>query len=198
MIAPGQVFAGDYRVMRELGRGGMGAVYVVEQLSTGKQRALKLMSARLLSDAKAAERFLLEARVGSRVESEHVVEVIAAGIDESGSQRVPWLVMELLEGQSLEEAIATGGPMDPGAGSRGAAPALPRARRGAPRGPRPPRREAGQRLPRALEERHRGHEGEAARLRHRQGPLADRGRAGRRDRADGDADLHGARADAPR
>ncbi len=113
MIAPGQVFAGDYRVIRELGRGGMGAVYVVEQLSTGKQRALKLMSARLLSDAKAAERFLLEARVGSRVESEHVVEVIAAGIDESGSQRVPWLVMELLEGQSLEEAIATGGPMDP-------------------------------------------------------------------------------------
>lgn len=42
-LAPGTVFAGDYRIERPLSQGGMGAVYVASQLSTGKLRALKLM-----------------------------------------------------------------------------------------------------------------------------------------------------------
>jgi len=69
----------------------MGAVYLVRQLSTDKPRALKLMSEGLLADAKAAERFLQEAKVGARVESEHVVEVIAAGVVRADDRPVPWL-----------------------------------------------------------------------------------------------------------
>ena len=42
-LEPGSIFAGDYRVVGQLAQGGMGAVYVVDQLSTGKSRALKLM-----------------------------------------------------------------------------------------------------------------------------------------------------------
>ena len=90
-LHPGQVFADDFVVERELGRGGMGAVYVAEQRSTAKRRALKVMMPGLLTDAKAAERFLQEAKVGARVESEHVVEVIAAGVARDSRDRpVPW------------------------------------------------------------------------------------------------------------
>ncbi len=112
-LRPGDVFAEDFLVERELGRGGMGAVYVVEQRSTGKRRALKLMSSELLTDARAAERFLQEAKVGARVASEHVVEVIAAGVDRAGARPVPWLAMELLEGESLADAVERDGAMSP-------------------------------------------------------------------------------------
>ncbi|MBX3269105.1 MAG: serine/threonine protein kinase [Sandaracinaceae bacterium] len=102
----GTVFAGDFRVLSPLARGGMGAVYVAEQASTGKRRALKIMSPMLADDAKARERFVQEARVGALVDSEHVVEVIAAGVDEA--TRMPWLAMELLEGETLGARLERG------------------------------------------------------------------------------------------
>ena len=108
-LAEGTVFAGDFRVLRPLARGGMGAVYVAEQASTGKRRALKVMSPMLADDAKARERFVQEARVGALVDSEHVVEVIAAG--GGGGTRVPWLPRELLEGETLGARLAGGEPI---------------------------------------------------------------------------------------
>ncbi len=98
-LIPGTLFASDFRVERVLSTGGMGTVYVAEQLSTGKRRALKLMLPELVQDARLRARFEQEARVGSRVESEHVVEVVAAGVDDA--TRAPWLAMELLEGEDL-------------------------------------------------------------------------------------------------
>jgi hypothetical protein len=106
----GTVIGGDFRVGRLLARGGMGAVYVAEQLSTGQARALKLLLPQLTSDAKSRERFAAEARAPGRVESEHVVETIAAGVDEATG--VPWLAMELLRGEPLAARIARG-PLDP-------------------------------------------------------------------------------------
>ena len=50
-LQPGTIFARDFRVVRPLSEGGMGAVYVVEQLSTGKERALKIMLPQLVADA---------------------------------------------------------------------------------------------------------------------------------------------------
>jgi eukaryotic-like serine/threonine-protein kinase len=105
-LEPGQVVAGDYRVLHRLAAGGMGAVYVAEQLSTGKKRALKVMHRDLADDAESRRRFLQEARVGSLIASEHVVEVQNAGFDvASGS---PFLVMELLEGEDLGARLARG------------------------------------------------------------------------------------------
>lgn len=98
-LPDGSMFAVDYRVIRHLAAGGMGAVYVVEQLSTGKRRALKVMHPSLVPDEKSRARFVEEARVGSRIESEHVVEVLSAGIDLTTG--IPYLVMELLEGDDL-------------------------------------------------------------------------------------------------
>ena len=106
----GTVLGGDYKIVRKLGEGGMGAVYVAEQLSTGSQRALKLMQAGLLADAEMRRRFEQEARVGAKIRSDHVVQVIAAGVDAATS--LPYLAMELLEGHTLADALDKG-PLPP-------------------------------------------------------------------------------------
>src|SRR5687768_13017299 len=103
-LGKGAVFAGDYRIVEPLNAGGMGAVYVVEQLSTSKQRALKVMHPQLVADPELRRRFEQEARVGSRIESEHVVDVQAAGVDPATG--MPWLVMDLLRGEDLARRVA--------------------------------------------------------------------------------------------
>ena len=107
---PGTLFAGDYRVVKPLNQGGMGAVYVVQQLSTGKMRALKLMNSSLVFDPASRAKFEQEARIGSRIASEHVVEVVAAGVDPQA--QIPYLVMELLEGEDMATRLRRG-PFQP-------------------------------------------------------------------------------------
>jgi serine/threonine protein kinase len=98
-LRPGSVFAGDYKVVRPLSTGGMGSLYVVEQLSTSKPRALKLMLPELVAQPASRKRFELEAKIAARIQSDHVVESIASGVDQKSG--IPWLAMELLEGQDL-------------------------------------------------------------------------------------------------
>src|SRR5690349_19253585 len=94
-LQEGTIFAGDYRVIRFLDRGGMGDVYLAEQVSTGQLRALKLMHQDILEkDQSAKVRFEQEARVASKIQSDHIVQVIGAGVVDN----TPWLAMELLEG----------------------------------------------------------------------------------------------------
>jgi eukaryotic-like serine/threonine-protein kinase len=109
-LGAGDIFAGDFRIERPLAAGGMGAVYVAEQLSTGRRRALKLMLPSIVASPRTRERFAQEARVASQIHSDHVVEVVAAGIDPGWG--VPWLAMELLEGETLSERVARTGPLD--------------------------------------------------------------------------------------
>ena len=111
-LQPGSIFADDFRIERPLSAGGMGAVYVVEQLSTGRQRALKLMLPQLVSDPRLRERFEQEARIGSRIDSEHVVEVVAAGLDRATG--TPYIAMELLRGEDLASLLLRGGALPPG------------------------------------------------------------------------------------
>ncbi|MFO7561462.1 MAG: protein kinase [Enhygromyxa sp.] len=103
------VIGDDFRVIRRLGEGGMGVVFEAVQLTTGHHRALKVMHAPFAMDLRARERFEQEARIGARVPSDHVVQVVAAGIDERS--RMPWLAMELLQGQDLEHYVRERGPM---------------------------------------------------------------------------------------
>jgi serine/threonine protein kinase len=107
-LSRGTLFAEDFRVERRIAEGGMGAVYAVHQMSTGRDRALKLMHAALAVDA-LRERFEREARAASDIDSAHVVEVHAAGVDASTGR--PWLVMDLLEGESLDRRVERG-PLD--------------------------------------------------------------------------------------
>jgi serine/threonine protein kinase len=106
-LDPGTVVASDYRIVSPLAQGGMGEVYVAEQMSTGKRRALKLMKKDLVLVPGLLARFEQEAKIGARIESEHVVEVVGAGIDPTLG--MPWLAMELLDGASLEAMIASRG-----------------------------------------------------------------------------------------
>ena len=106
-LSPGVVFAEQFKVIRPLARGGMGAVYVVEQLGTARERALKLMHPQIASDEKSIERFQREAQVASKIDSDHVVEVIAAGVD--AKTQAPWLCMELLKGETLADRVEKSG-----------------------------------------------------------------------------------------
>jgi hypothetical protein len=106
----GTVIAGDFVIGRPLGRGGMGTVYAVHQLSTGRAWAMKLLHSELARDEATRQRFLAEARVPARVGSAHLCDVIAAGIDASAG--TPYLVMELLEGETLGARLKRG-PLAP-------------------------------------------------------------------------------------
>lgn len=110
--APGTLFARDFRIVRPLSEGGMGQVFVAEQISTGALRALKLMHPVLVRKEKFIKRFEQEAKVGARIKSDHVVHVVAAGVDEPTG--IPWMAMELLEGESLAGLFGRRGPLSVG------------------------------------------------------------------------------------
>jgi serine/threonine protein kinase len=109
-LEPGSTF-GKHRIVRLLGRGGMGEVYEVEHELTGKRHALKLLSADVMEVPGALERFEREAKVMARLEHPGIVRVDLSGED-SGRR---WLRMELMPGRevsgqrviTLEEYVAT-------------------------------------------------------------------------------------------
>ncbi len=105
----GTVVGNDYMVVRPLSRGSMGALYVAEQLSTSSNRALKVLRREYVSDATLYKRFEREAQVAAKIPSDHVAQVIAAGVDRKLD--VPWIAMELLEGQTLRDYVDENGPL---------------------------------------------------------------------------------------
>ncbi len=102
-LVEGAVFCGDFRIVRVIARGGMGTVYEAVQLSTGRRRALKVLHRRFAPDDPSSQRFLEEARVKSRVDSEHMVDVVVAGVDHASNAL--WIAMELLEGETLADRL---------------------------------------------------------------------------------------------
>lgn len=99
-LQPGAIIGGDFKVIRSLSAGGMGEVYLTEQISTGRERALKVMLGAIADSRDFRRRFEQEAKIGALIESEHVVEVVAAGVD--GPTGAAFLAMELLKGKDLE------------------------------------------------------------------------------------------------
>src|SRR3954466_1368222 len=93
-LESGTVFAGRYRIVRCVAAGGMGAVYEVIHLETDRRRALKVMHPHLFQSEEMRERFKREARIAAQVDSEYIVDVSDAGVDEA--TQMPFLVMELL------------------------------------------------------------------------------------------------------
>src|SRR3954466_4588560 len=96
------VLGGRYRVERQLGQGGMGSVFLVQHVNTDQRLALKLLHSTVVEDEGGLGRFRREARAPAKVGSDHVVQVTDADLaPELGN--VPFLVMEWLRGQDLEE-----------------------------------------------------------------------------------------------
>ena len=102
-IDVGILLVGKYRVTRELGRGGMAAVYEAEHIDIGKKIAIKVLAAELANSAIVIERFVREARAAASVKSPYIVEVYDSGRIEDGR---PFIAMELLEGESLYDRMA--------------------------------------------------------------------------------------------
>jgi eukaryotic-like serine/threonine-protein kinase len=109
-IDVGSILAGKYKVTRELGRGGMAAVYEVEHVNIGKRVAVKVLAAELSSSAIVIERFIREARAAASVKSPYIVEVYDSGRLDDGR---PFIAMELLEGESLYDRMAHVRLIDP-------------------------------------------------------------------------------------
>jgi eukaryotic-like serine/threonine-protein kinase len=110
-IKPGTVIADRYRVVRQLGRGGMGSVFLVEHVHTDEHLALKILHAAVIADSIALERFRREARTPARINSDHVVRVTDADIaTEIGG--APFLVMEYLRGEDLDQRLERAGPVN--------------------------------------------------------------------------------------
>ena len=103
-IRPGAVFAGKFRILDVLGRGGMGIVYLAEDLNLKRRIALKLLPPDLVCDTEARERFLREARAAAALDHPNICTVHEVG--ESEGQ--PYLAMTLVEGRTLGARIAEG------------------------------------------------------------------------------------------
>jgi serine/threonine-protein kinase len=107
----GAIFAGRYRIVRKIAAGGMGAVYEAVHIETERRRALKVMLPHLLHSPELRDRFKREARIAAHIESEFIVDVSDAGVDEA--TEMPYLVMELLRGEELSKRLARLGRLPP-------------------------------------------------------------------------------------
>jgi serine/threonine-protein kinase len=95
LLAPGSRVQGRYEIVRRLSAGGMGAVYEVIHPETKRRRALKMMLPSIALNKAFRKRFKLETTVTAEIDSQHIVEIFDAGIDDDTG--APFLVMELLK-----------------------------------------------------------------------------------------------------
>jgi serine/threonine protein kinase len=101
-IPVGFVLSDKYRITREIGRGGMAAVYEAENVDIGKRVAIKVLAQELTSSTIVVERFLREARAAAAIRSPYICDIYDSGRLDDGR---PFLVLELLEGDSLYERM---------------------------------------------------------------------------------------------
>jgi eukaryotic-like serine/threonine-protein kinase len=104
----GTVVAGKYRVERLLGQGGMGSVWAGRHVTLNQLVAIKFVHPKLVGSGEARRRFDNEAKAAARIKSRHAVAVQDVGVSEAGQ---PYIVMEYLEGESLERAIRRRGKL---------------------------------------------------------------------------------------
>src|SRR5262249_45927188 len=93
---------GDYQILREVGRGGMGGVYEAQQLSLGRHVAIKVLPAHALLDARQLGRFQREARSAARLHHTNIVPVF--GVGEQGG--LHYYVMQFIQGLGLDVVLA--------------------------------------------------------------------------------------------
>jgi serine/threonine protein kinase/tetratricopeptide (TPR) repeat protein len=93
---------GDFRLVRELGRGGMGIVYEAEQIALNRRVALKVLPYAATMDPKQLQRFKNESRAAASLRHEHIVHVYGVGCERG----VHYYAMELIEGLTLAQIIA--------------------------------------------------------------------------------------------
>ena len=92
---------GDFRILREVGKGGMGIVYEAEQVSLGRHVALKVLPKNMLLDARAKRRFEREAKSAAKLHHTNIVPVFGVG-EQDG---MPYYVMQFIQGLGLDDVL---------------------------------------------------------------------------------------------
>jgi serine/threonine-protein kinase len=110
VLQPDDVIDGKYRIVKMIGKGGMGAVYEGENLRIHRKVANKVLHASLAEEQANVQRFEREAQAAGRIGSDHIVEVLDLGDLPTGDR---YMVMEFLEGESLRTRIERLGRMRP-------------------------------------------------------------------------------------
>jgi serine/threonine protein kinase/formylglycine-generating enzyme required for sulfatase activity len=93
---------GDFRIIREVGKGGMGVVYEAEQVSLARRVALKLLPKKMLLDRKAKQRFEREAKAAAKLHHTNIVPVFGVGEHDG----LPYFVMQFIQGLGLDAVLA--------------------------------------------------------------------------------------------
>jgi serine/threonine protein kinase len=104
----GQVLADRYHIMKKLGQGGMGQVYLAEHVKMGRRSAIKVMNPSMVHDPEAVARFNREAANASRISDSHVCAIYDFGETPDG---LIYLAMEFVEGEPLTELLAREGAL---------------------------------------------------------------------------------------
>jgi serine/threonine-protein kinase len=105
------VLAGEYSLERELGRGGMGVVYLARDVQLDRDVAIKVLPTHLARSPAARERFVREARTAAGLSHPHIVPIHRVG--EVAAGHVVFFVMSYVEGETLGERLRTRGPLPP-------------------------------------------------------------------------------------
>lgn len=106
----GKTIAGKYEIQSILGRGGLGVVYKASQKHLDRLCALKMMFSDLKGDTSEFDRFEREAKLATQLSSDNIVAVFDFGIADEG---MAYLVMEYINGESLEQIVAREGRLEP-------------------------------------------------------------------------------------
>jgi tRNA A-37 threonylcarbamoyl transferase component Bud32 len=104
-LQAGHLF-GNYRIVRLIGEGGFGEVYLAENPLIERRAAVKVLHRTLAQDAELVRRFLNEARAASAIRHRNIIEVFDAGVTAEGA---PYILMEFLEGVSLQKRLSDQG-----------------------------------------------------------------------------------------
>ena len=156
---------GSYRIVRALGEGGMGVVYLAEHLTLRRFAAIKMLQPRLSHRADMVRRFFDEARAATAIADPGIVEIHDVGFRDDGAA---YIVMEALVGEPLDRRLRRFGRLPATSALRVARQLAVTLSAAHSRRHRAPRSQAGERLPRRRRRGggRRAHQG--ARLRHRQ------------------------------
>jgi serine/threonine-protein kinase len=103
------VLAGKYKLVHQLGKGGMGSVWLAQHLTLHSPVAIKLIDAQIANHPEALARFMREARAAAALRSPHVVQILDHGVDNG----TPYIAMEVLEGESLATRLRKVGRLSP-------------------------------------------------------------------------------------
>src|SRR5277367_315528 len=108
-MQPGQAVTASITLVRVLDEGSMGSVWVADHAGLGTQVAVKFMSTEVAKNPNLVTRFRREAHAAAHIKSPHVVQILDHGITPDG---VPYIAMELLEGESLQQRLRREGHLE--------------------------------------------------------------------------------------